>query len=82
MKKLCEVESDLTGVDESSLKEKNKRFWSRGELYLELAYQVKVIIGPADLRFQLCKYSSSQAWIALVTDLWAIRVRREDLEQR
>jgi hypothetical protein len=55
VEKLCEVESDLTSVDESSLKEKNKGFWRRGERYLELAYQVKVIVGPADLRFELCR---------------------------
>jgi hypothetical protein len=55
VEKLCEVESDLTGVDESSLKERDKKFWRRGKCYLELAYQVKVIVGPADFRFELCR---------------------------
>jgi hypothetical protein len=55
VEKLCEVESDLTGVDEPSIKEKNKGFWRRGKPCLELAYQAKAIVGPADLRFELCR---------------------------
>ena len=55
VEKLCEVESDLSGADESKFKEKNKRLWQPGEHYLEVSYQVKVVIGPADIRFELCK---------------------------
>jgi hypothetical protein len=55
VEKLCEVESDLSGVEESRFKEKNKKFWKPGRLYYQVAYQVQVIIGPADLVFELCK---------------------------
>lgn len=33
--------------------EKNKRFWSLGRHYLKVEYQVKVLIGPADIKFEL-----------------------------
>lgn len=32
---------------------KNKHFWSLGKHYFQVEYQVRVIIGPADLRFEL-----------------------------
>ena len=50
---LCQVDSDLSGADEKRFKEKNKKFWQTRESYFEVAYQVKVVIGPADLRFEL-----------------------------
>ena len=62
MEKLCEVESDLSGADETKFKEKNKQFWKPGERFFEVAYQVKVVIGPADLRFELCESYPSPWW--------------------
>lgn len=56
VEKLCEVESDLSVADETRFVEKNRRFWQAGEPYLEVEFQVKVVIGPADLRFELCKF--------------------------
>ncbi|KAK5165270.1 uncharacterized protein LTR77_009368 [Saxophila tyrrhenica] len=56
VEKLCEVESDLSQVDEKRFKEKNKKFWKPGRLYYQVAYQVQVIIGPADLIFELCQF--------------------------
>ena len=50
---LCEIQSDLTTADESKFVEKNKRFWSLGKHYLKVEYQVRVLIGPADIRFEL-----------------------------
>ncbi|KAL8837217.1 MAG: hypothetical protein Q9176_005848 [Flavoplaca citrina] len=50
---LCDIESDLSSADESKFKEKNKRFWSFGKHYLRIDYDVKVLIGPADVRFEL-----------------------------
>ncbi|KAL9001081.1 MAG: hypothetical protein Q9188_005527 [Gyalolechia gomerana] len=50
---LCEIESDLSNADESKFKEKNKRFWSLGKHYFKVDYDVKVLIGPADVRFEL-----------------------------
>ena len=52
---LCEIESDLSTADESKFKEKNKHFWNLGKHYLKVDYDVKVLIGPADVRFELCK---------------------------
>jgi len=54
---LCEIQSDLAGADERKFVEKNKRFWSIGKHYLKVEYQVRVIIGPADIRFELCEYT-------------------------
>ncbi|EME78602.1 uncharacterized protein MYCFIDRAFT_190830 [Pseudocercospora fijiensis CIRAD86] len=51
---LCEVEADLSLAEEKRFKEKNKRFWQRGEHHLVVDFQVQVVIGPADLRFELC----------------------------
>jgi hypothetical protein len=57
VERLCDVESDLAGLDNSMFKERNKEFWKRGERYLEISYQVRLVIGSADLRFELCKPS-------------------------
>lgn len=51
---LCEIESDLSGADESKFKEKNKHFWRIGKHYFRIDYEIKVLIGPADVRFELC----------------------------
>ena len=59
MEKLCEVESDLSGADEKKFKEKNRQFWKPGKPYYEVVYQVKVVIGAADLRFELCRYTQA-----------------------
>ncbi|KAG9376969.1 hypothetical protein A1F94_012569 [Pyrenophora tritici-repentis] len=50
---LCEINSDLSGADEKKFQEKNKRFWSLHKHYLRIAYTVRVLIGPADIRFEL-----------------------------
>jgi hypothetical protein len=45
----------LSHADESKFKEKNKHIWQPGQRFFEVTYQVKVVIGPADLRFELCE---------------------------
>lgn len=50
---LCEVEADLATANSTKFKEKNRHFWSRGGHYLRVDYEVKVMIGPADLSFEL-----------------------------
>ncbi|KAL9058773.1 MAG: hypothetical protein Q9206_001760, partial [Seirophora lacunosa] len=50
---LCEIESDLSAADETKFKEKNRRFWNLGWHYFRVEYEVKVLIGPADVRFEL-----------------------------
>ncbi|KAH7135446.1 hypothetical protein B0J11DRAFT_556260 [Dendryphion nanum] len=39
--------------DEKKFTEKNRRFWSLGKHYFRVEYQVKVLIGPADITFEL-----------------------------
>jgi hypothetical protein len=50
---LCEIQSDLSTADAKKFIEKNKHFWKLGKHYFRLEYQVKVLIGPADIRFEL-----------------------------
>lgn len=55
---LCEIESDLSAADETKFKEKNRRFWSLGKHHFKVDYEVKVLIGAADVRFELCEAPS------------------------
>jgi len=50
---LCEINSDLSTADEKKFQERNKRFWSLQKHYLRIEYTVRVLIGPADIRFEL-----------------------------
>lgn len=50
--KLCQVYANLEGVSESEFQLKNKRAW-QGEAYYIATFTVKVIVGPADLKFEL-----------------------------
>jgi len=49
---LCDVESILQdkGVE---MKLKNRHWFQRGEKYLRAKFNIKVILGAADLKFQL-----------------------------
>lgn len=53
---LCEVQSDLSSADEGRFKRKNRHFWNASKSYFKVDYQIQVIIGPADIRFELCTY--------------------------
>lgn len=50
--RLCDV---LSVLQERSLqaKMKNRHWYSRGEKYLRYKFDIKVILGPADIKFQL-----------------------------
>ncbi|RAR00753.1 actin-like atpase domain-containing protein [Stemphylium lycopersici] len=50
---LCEINSDLSAADERKFQEKNRHFWSIQKHYLRIEYSVRVLIGPADIRFEL-----------------------------
>ncbi|TVY89880.1 hypothetical protein LAWI1_G005493 [Lachnellula willkommii] len=50
--KLCEIESDLTGIGEREFLLKNRKIW-QGKKFYVATFSVKVIIAPADLRFGL-----------------------------
>lgn len=49
---LCIVKSDLKEVAEQELELKNKRCWQGKRYYLAL-FTIRVIVGPADLKFEL-----------------------------
>ncbi|KAK3355016.1 hypothetical protein B0H65DRAFT_563441 [Neurospora tetraspora] len=53
--KLCEVKSNLEGVQQDQLVKVNKRgtCWSRGVTFYICQFDVRVIVAPADLRFEL-----------------------------
>ncbi|KAH8657847.1 hypothetical protein BX600DRAFT_415644 [Xylariales sp. PMI_506] len=53
--KLCDVKSNLTGVQQHQLVMKNKRgtCFSNGYTFYMCAFDIKVIVAPADLRFEL-----------------------------
>jgi hypothetical protein len=50
---LCEINSDLSSADEKKFVEKNKNFWSTKKHHWRIEYSVRVLIGPADIRFEL-----------------------------
>ena len=56
---LCELEANLSDADERKFVLKNRHFWNRGKKYYKVDFIVKVFLGPADLRFELCKLVSA-----------------------
>lgn len=52
MWKLCQLSSDLKEVAEEEFEVRNKRVW-QGKRYFLATFAVKVIIAPADLKFEL-----------------------------
>ncbi|KAK7743088.1 hypothetical protein SLS53_004173, partial [Cytospora paraplurivora] len=55
-KQLCTVRSDLSGVKDSELelKKRSRRgFLSRSQKWLNCSYEVRALVGPADLNFEL-----------------------------
>lgn len=69
-KVLCGIESVLKdkGVD---MKMKNRHFYNKGERFLRVRFDVRVILGAADLRFQI----QSKNGVVLSTDHDAIQVK-------
>ncbi|KAJ0380576.1 hypothetical protein COL26b_001283 [Colletotrichum chrysophilum] len=72
--KLCDVKSNLTGVQQNQLVLKHKRgsCFSKGTTYYILNFDVRVIIAPADIRFELWfggqKFSGNHEPIAVTWD--------------
>ncbi|KAF9880281.1 hsp70 family chaperone [Colletotrichum karsti] len=72
--KLCDVKSNLTGVQQDQLVLKHKRgsCFSKGTTYYILNFDVRVIIAPADIRFELWfggqKFSGNHEPIAVMWD--------------
>ncbi|TGO27007.1 hypothetical protein BPAE_0049g00340 [Botrytis paeoniae] len=69
--KLCTVHSDLKEVDEEEFEPKNRKLWQRKKYYLA-TFTVRVIIAPADLRFELwfkgMKYNRSHEPLSIDWD--------------
>ena len=73
---LCGVESVLKdkGVD---MKMKNRHFYNKGEKFLRIRFNIRVILGAADLKFQI----ESKNNVVLNTDYDAIQVRWDPPKQ-
>lgn len=73
-KQLCTVRSDLSGVkdNELELKKRSRGFLSRSQKWLNCSYEVRAIIGPADLNFELWfngqRFSKNHAPIKVTWD--------------
>ncbi|KAI8960398.1 hypothetical protein F5Y11DRAFT_358482 [Daldinia sp. FL1419] len=54
-KQLCVVKSDITGISHSDMimKRKSRRFLFHGKKFYICSYEVRVIVAPAELRFEL-----------------------------
>ncbi|KAI9763868.1 MAG: hypothetical protein M1840_009052 [Geoglossum simile] len=49
----CTLESDLTHIPLSTFKKKNRHWYNKGNAYYRASYSMHVVIGSADLRFEL-----------------------------
>jgi hypothetical protein len=59
--RLCVVQSNLDQVQEREFEEYSKRCWEKGKHHFVARFSVKVIISPADLKFEASILSSFQA---------------------
>ncbi len=50
VKNVCDVDASLSGLD---MKVKNRHWYNQGPKYLRAEFDVKTVIGPADLKFQV-----------------------------
>ena len=63
VQRICTVTSDFGSVTLEQFPQKHKSFWSkmRGKnRYYIVRYIVKAVVGPADLRFELCKFAMAR----------------------
>jgi hypothetical protein len=69
--KLCQIHSDLKEVSEEEFELRNKRPWQGKRYYLAI-FTVRVIIAPADLKFELwfngTRYNRSHEPISIEWD--------------
>ena len=50
--RLCDITSSLKGKN-VDMKVKNRHWYSRGERYMRVNFDVRVILGPADVKFRM-----------------------------
>jgi hypothetical protein len=76
--KLCTVVADVKELRQSDFELKNKKCWE-GKKYYLVEFTVRVIIGPADLKFELwfkgAKYNRSHDPIKIEWDATGPTVR-------
>ncbi|KXX80591.1 Chaperone protein HscA [Madurella mycetomatis] len=79
--KICDVRSNLDGVSQEQLilKHKRRSCFSRGYTFYICEYEVRVIVAPADLRFELWlggqKFSGNHEPIAVTWDDEGIKAK-------
>lgn len=72
--KLCDVKSNLSGVQQHQLVVEHKKgtCFSRGYTFYKCQFEVRVIVAPADLRFELWfggqKFAGNHEPIAVTWD--------------
>ena len=50
--RLCDISSSLQGKD-VDMKEKNRHWYNRGERYMRVNFNIRVILGAADVKFRM-----------------------------
>lgn len=60
---LCKLDYDFSEADETKFKMKNSRWWNRKETYMRVDYEVKILIGAADITFELCELLENSSFI-------------------
>ena len=50
--RLCDITSSLQGKD-VDMKEKNRHWYNRGERYMRVNFNIRVILGAADVKFRM-----------------------------
>ncbi|GJC95410.1 Hsp70 family chaperone [Colletotrichum higginsianum IMI 349063] len=86
--KLCDVRSNLTGLQQEQLVLKHKRgtCFSKGYTFYVLNFDIRVIIAPADLRFELWfggqKFSGNHEPIAVSWDQEGVKAGEVNEQKR
>jgi hypothetical protein len=66
---LCKITCDLSTADENKFKVKNRHWWQMKDKYMRVQYEIRVIIGPADITFELCKHDFARTVHGVKTDM-------------
>jgi hypothetical protein len=61
-KELCKLTYEFSKDNEKRFKRKNRHWWQFKEEYIRVEYEVRVLIGAADLTFELCKSNTGFNW--------------------
>jgi hypothetical protein len=53
---LCRITCDLSAADERKFQWKNRHWWQSKAKYMRVQYEIRVVIGAADITFELCEF--------------------------